>query len=254
MKKLILISSALVFIIPATAFADLGPRPPQRCDDFCVKCYDCKTYHQHIDPGISHVCRHHGCSCTMEQRKKLCKALEESQAKSSKPVVCGDGVVTGNEVCDEGSNKTAGCNNCLSISFGWKCDNPGAACTIDAVNENEPETNAQPQNDSATTETKDAQTGTDNTEIKDAQTGTDNTEPVANDLQKDSTASQDSAPVQDANSATPAPTPNDSSPAEPPKASRSCTAIPYEQTATPLAILLMFLLLIIGLALPARKQ
>ncbi len=178
----------------------------------------------------------------MEQRKKLCKALEESQAKSSKPVVCGDGVVTGNEVCDEGSNKTAGCNNCLSISFGWKCDNPGAACTIDAVNENEPETNAQPQNDSATTETKDAQTGTDNTE------------PVANDLQKDSTASQDSAPVQDANSATPAPTPNDSSPAEPQKASRSCTALPYEQTATPLAILLMFLLLIIGLALPARKQ
>ncbi len=46
--------------------------------------------------------------------------------------VCGDGVITGDEVCDEGTNKTDGCNNCESISFGWKCNNPGQACTHDA--------------------------------------------------------------------------------------------------------------------------
>ena len=52
--------------------------------------------------------------------------------------VCGDGVVTGDERCDEGAgddggnHKTPGCLNC-QIQKGWECLTPGAACTQTAV-------------------------------------------------------------------------------------------------------------------------
>lgn len=68
---------------------------------------------------------------------KYCRREEgfycDKQGEPCKPDVCGDGLVTGDEVCDEGTNKTSGCNHCQSITFGWKCDNPGAPCTNDAV-------------------------------------------------------------------------------------------------------------------------
>ena len=78
MKKLIIIDFALFFFIPTMAFADLGPRPPKQCHDYCVQCYDCKTFHENPDPSVSHYCRHAGCSCSTKQRKELCKAQEEA--------------------------------------------------------------------------------------------------------------------------------------------------------------------------------
>ncbi len=46
---------------------------------------------------------------------------------------CGDGLVTGDEVCDEGSNHSDGCQNCQTIAFGWKCEVPGVACTMNTA-------------------------------------------------------------------------------------------------------------------------
>ena len=208
MKKLIIIDFALFFFIPTMAFADLGPRPPKQCHDYCVQCYDCKTFHEIPDPSVSHYCRHAGCSCSTKQRKELCKAQEEAQKAAA---------------------------------------------------------NEQPQNDAPTPEVKDAQTGADNPEpeIKDAPTGADNPAPEVKDAPNDSAVPQDLPPVQtntepENNTAeTPAPTPDAPSPVAPApeqKSARSCTTAPYESTAMPLAILLMLFLMIIGLALPARKR
>lgn len=45
--------------------------------------------------------------------------------------VCGDGIIRGNEVCDDGNHYNEdGCNfNCRMIEAGWRCPTPGSACT-----------------------------------------------------------------------------------------------------------------------------
>ncbi len=67
-----------------------------------------------------------GGACLDENCENTCDG-DDCEDESS---VCGDGVVSGREACDEGTAHSQGCaKDCMSITAGWECKTPGKKCT-----------------------------------------------------------------------------------------------------------------------------
>ncbi len=68
-----------------------------------------------------------GCSATCEVEEGFACPVPGQPCVST--VVCGDGVITGNENCDDGNTAPGdGCSGQCQIEPGWKCPLPGVLC------------------------------------------------------------------------------------------------------------------------------
>ncbi len=80
-----------------------------------------------------------GCNadCSVVEDGWTCPNEGGKCSKNAEPVEekCGDGVVSGREVCDDGNtNSTDGCSaDCLSVEDGWTCPKTGGQCSENAI-------------------------------------------------------------------------------------------------------------------------